>query len=115
MNTRNIASFAAAVALTAAASVNASAGELYGALDNAARGGSSHSTMTAPMQSFTTGLANDGVLYSSADAALDAPSAASAQMQIYNTSLAVGGELGYPADRTRPVTGGIVVPTALAE
>lgn len=115
MNTMNIASFAAAIAMTAAVSATASAGELYGGLDNALNTGSSQMATTDKMTSVTTGVASNGVLYPSANSALTGPSAATGEMQMVDTSLAVGGELGYPVDRTQPVTGAVSVPTALAE
>ena len=113
MNTKNIASFAIVTALGATASLNATAGELYGGLDDRLNAGTTQAMATK----VNTGVANEGALYAEVDAALAAPAVTTAVRPVYRTQLAVGGELGYPqgSSPAARTIGNQVLPTAVAE
>lgn len=83
----------ATLAAAAAFSSSAFAGELYGSIE---RNLDAAPNAASTMQPFETSVAVSGALYPEAYAAVDNAVASSAPREAYVTTLAVGGELGYP-------------------
>jgi len=93
MNIKSAIAAFATVTATIALSANAFAGELYGGLEgNIDETRSSVlSVVQLPSNSF-----GEGELYTAANDALDIVKGSAAPRQPYVTTLAVGGELGFP-------------------
>ncbi|MFK7966191.1 MAG: hypothetical protein AB8C46_19690 [Burkholderiaceae bacterium] len=83
----------AAIAIFAAFSSSAFAGELYNGLDSSLTFSQSTILSSVPVQST---IASDGEVYAAAESALDSFQGSAAARVAPVTSLAVGGELGAP-------------------
>ncbi|MGH1358784.1 MAG: hypothetical protein ACRBC3_08480 [Burkholderiaceae bacterium] len=104
-------SFAAIAATAATVSIGASAGELYGAIERDLY----RPSAVVAAQPVNTGISVDGTLYTEVNTALNTTPVATNTRQPYVTSLAVGGELGYPVDSARLPAGALKPASQFAE